>query len=96
MITRRGLLAGILAAGAAPAIVRAGSIMPIWVPKAQIISLSGDFTLEVVTDKRLVVTQGNQMRWEDKPEGGWIRFVIQRDSGGLFRGGTACSVPAPS
>lgn len=33
LITRRGLLAGIFAAAAAPTIVRAASLMPIYVPK---------------------------------------------------------------
>jgi hypothetical protein len=36
---RRGFLRGVLAAGMAPAIVRAGSIMPIWVPKDDLIRI---------------------------------------------------------
>jgi hypothetical protein len=35
-ITRRGFLTGMLALGAAPAIVRAASLMPIWVPPQEL------------------------------------------------------------
>lgn len=52
IITRRGLLAGILAAAAGPAIVRASSLMQIAVPPSQRIWTpgfdygNGDFTME--------------------------------------------------
>lgn len=34
---RRSFLAGMLAAAAAPAIIRASSLMPVWVPKKEIV-----------------------------------------------------------
>jgi hypothetical protein len=37
---RRSFLAGMLAVAAAPAIVRASSLMPLWVPKKEIIQSS--------------------------------------------------------
>lgn len=40
--TRRGFLGAILAAAAAPAIIKAGSLMPIYVPKPEILTLWGD------------------------------------------------------
>jgi hypothetical protein len=43
MTTRRGFLGAMLAAAVAPAIVRAGSLMPIYVPKApKLLTLWGD------------------------------------------------------
>ena len=43
MTTRRNFLRGMLALGAAPAIVRASSLMPIWVPPApSLLTLAGD------------------------------------------------------
>lgn len=39
MITRRGFLTGMLALGAAPAIVRAESLMRIWVPRQEVLTL---------------------------------------------------------
>ena len=52
---RRSFLAGILAGATAPAIVRASSLMKIWVPPQEIVRLgdvawdfgSGDFTTEL-------------------------------------------------
>lgn len=44
-MNRRGFLAGIIAAAAAPAIVRAGSIMPVYVPPAPKIITPADFNL---------------------------------------------------
>ena len=40
--TRRGFLGAMLAAAAAPAIVKATSLMTIWVPKPSILTLWGD------------------------------------------------------
>lgn len=45
MTTRRGLLAAMLAAAAAPAIVRASSLMPIYVPKREPIWLGADLAM---------------------------------------------------
>lgn len=43
MTDRRNFLRGMLALGAAPAIVRASSLMPIWVPPApSLLTLAGD------------------------------------------------------
>lgn len=42
MLTRRGFLRGVLAAGAAPAIVKASRLMPIYVPRPQLLTLWGD------------------------------------------------------
>ena len=39
MTTRRGFLTGILALGAAPAIVRAESLMRLWVPPQELVTL---------------------------------------------------------
>ena len=39
MTTRRGFLTGMLALGAAPAIVRAESLMRLWVPPQEILTL---------------------------------------------------------
>lgn len=44
MTTRRGFLTGILALGAAPAIVRAESLMRLWVPPQEL--LVADWTLD--------------------------------------------------
>jgi hypothetical protein len=57
IITRRGLLAGILAACAAPAIVKASSIMTInprqglWVPPLKTRTITANWTLEELPDK---------------------------------------------
>ncbi len=45
MISRRGLLLGMLAAGAAPAIVRSTSIMKIWTPAQEIIPVDEDLVI---------------------------------------------------
>lgn len=48
MIARRSFLAGILAAGAAPAIVRASSVMKLWVPPEPVWEFfSTSFTCDV-------------------------------------------------
>lgn len=46
MTTRRGFLGAILAAAAAPAIVRAGSLMPIYVPPAEPVIVGVDWGVE--------------------------------------------------
>lgn len=47
MTTRRGFLKSILALGMAPAVVKASSLMPIYVPKPDLFTLdTGDFTIE--------------------------------------------------
>lgn len=53
MITRRGFLTGMLALGAAPAIVRAESLMRIWVPRQE---LWVGYDLSNGTDESCVVT----------------------------------------
>lgn len=59
MITRRGLLTAILAGAAAPAIVRASSLMPIAVPKVWV---PGDFAfseaLAVLTSDLITLASG--------------------------------------
>jgi hypothetical protein len=42
MTTRRGFLGAMLAAAAAPAIIRPASLMPIYIPKPRILTLWGD------------------------------------------------------
>jgi hypothetical protein len=37
-ITRRSLIAGVLSFAAAPAIVKPASLMPLWVPKAEVLT----------------------------------------------------------
>lgn len=39
IVTRRGFLTGMLALGAAPAIVRASSLMSLWVPRQDVLTL---------------------------------------------------------
>jgi|LakMenEpi03Aug12_release.lakeMendotaPanAssembly.Ray.scaffolds.fasta_scaffold2345287_1 hypothetical protein len=39
MVSRRGFLTGMLALGAAPAIVRAESLMRLWVPPQEVLTL---------------------------------------------------------
>lgn len=54
IITRRGFLAGMLAVGAAPAIVRADSLMKIVVPKREIIRISSLSWPDVDSDGKVV------------------------------------------
>ena len=39
IVTRRGFLTGMLALGATPAIVRASSLMSLWVPRQDVLTL---------------------------------------------------------
>jgi Concanavalin A-like lectin/glucanases superfamily len=82
MTTRRGFLKAILAAAVAPAIVRAESLMPIYVPKQEIftfsgcgdyldmpfdVDVSGDFTIET---------------WA-RPVDDWRFLAMTRDCSGM-------------
>lgn len=78
MTTRRGFLAAMLAASAAPAIVRAGSLMPIWVPPQGLVLLSsglgdvrsfsmhGDWTIEMWTKLPAEFSNGDRIRLSRK------------------------------
>jgi hypothetical protein len=61
MTTRRSFLAGLLAAAAAPAIVRAESLMKLWVPPQDIIRVQCVHTLRGL-DYEATVVLGNGAR----------------------------------
>lgn len=58
MKTRRGFLGAMLAAAAAPALVRAGSIMPVYVPKPGLITLWGDGIHDDTTAMQALLSGG--------------------------------------
>lgn len=55
-VTRRGFLTGMLALGAAPAIVRAESLMRLWVPPQRNVLVGYDLSQTVGGDLSCVVT----------------------------------------
>jgi len=65
MITRRGLLSSVLALSAAPAIVRADSLMPIRVPSVLLPTTmgEGDFTMEAWLKQGPTRTFISDIRW---------------------------------
>lgn len=65
MTTRRGFLSGLLAAAAAPSIVRSESLMKLWVPPQDIIlpNFAGDFTVE---------------SWVKPADGEWVNIAMTR------------------
>ncbi len=75
MTTRRGFLAGILAAAAAPALVRAGSLMPvaprIWTPPMTLYEAADDYVFAQPDAYwgRMTLYTGEIGRWEG------IRFI---------------------
>jgi len=69
MTTRRGFLKSILALAAAPAIVKASSLMPIYVPKPEVFTFgTGDFTVEA---------------WMSPVNDGWHHIALVKDSTGV-------------
>lgn len=103
-MNRRGFLAGILAAAAAPAIVKSGSLMPIYVPRQTIIKPDefglgpGDWTVEGwIPDMR--VTKG-QARYSAQPaDPGWqnVALVFSATAGAAaYLNGNQVSLDHPS
>lgn len=81
-MNRRGFLASILALGAAPAIVRAGSLMQLWVPRQQIFGIGrlmgfpddGSLYIALFTSDSGLVAVCNEATYE-----GYARQEVQRD-----------------
>lgn len=71
MISRRNFLHGLLAAAAAPAIVRSESLMKIWVPpEPKLILAAGDWTVDA---------------WLKPTEGQWAHIAVTVTSGLLIQ-----------
>jgi hypothetical protein len=80
-LSRRGFLGAMLAAAAAPAFVKASSLMPIYVPKQEVLTLWGDgvhddsAALQALIDGKEVVRHDG-VKWERAPDG-WLYFRDQ-------------------
>ena len=70
MTTRRGFLTSILAMAAAPAIVKAKSIMPIWVPKTELLLPNLDITLDGMHPNQSTTFS----MWMKESGGAWTHY----------------------
>lgn len=70
MITRRGLVGGFVSLVAAPAIVRASSIMPIYVPKLEV--ASQPIGLAQIRDILMPGLREMCKEYETPPGWGWV------------------------
>lgn len=91
-ITRRGFLKSMLALGAAPAIVRAESLMKLWVPPQDIVL--PDWTPAVVTPTDITVAWNAQI--EESPISGQRIFsaFVSVNGGPLKRMSMSADIPA--
>ena len=73
-LTRRGLLGSILALAAAPAIVKAQNIMPIWVPKDNSLLLP-ELNIALTGLNASVNRDYTFSMWIKEPNGSWCRHT---------------------
>lgn len=67
MTSRRSFIGSVLAMATAPAIVRAGSLMPIYVPKQGIVRAWGGISLTLRPGQQFVIAlDGSYWRVEDR------------------------------
>lgn len=76
-MNRRGFLSAMLAAGTAPAIVKASSLMPLWVPRANPYEIV--VTADTITANELIMTVEEYYLRYVEPSGKELHETIYRD-----------------